>query len=429
MASLLLSALKIDQTRLMQRISQLAEIGALPNGGVYRVAFSQEDYLARMCVQQWMREAGMQVRIDPAGNMIGRYPGRFDDAPTLATGSHIDTVPSGGHYDGAYGVLAGLEVVRVLNDNNYRLDHPLEVIVFTDEERTMVGCKALSGNLGNSDEAYCSATGEAIEHCLVRVGGNWSLREKAQRTPADIAAFVELHIEQGPVLETAEKQIGIVTGIVGQQRYILTVEGHASHAGTTPMSLRQDALVAASHLIIAINTLARQPGDQVATVGWLEVSPNVANTIPGSVNLSLDIRDLDNERLAYMMAQLRQQIDRIAAITNTKITLMPRLCNQPSLANSHIQNAIAQVCDRLGLSHMPLPSRASHDAQEMARVTDMGMIFVPSRAGISHAETEYTSPEQCVWGTTVLLHTLIQLDQHYRCPDKPAASIDITGDD
>ncbi len=415
----LVSTLQVNRDRLMASIAQLADIGALPNGGVQRVAFSEADCLARELMQRWMREADMQVRVDPAGNLIGRYPGRLgqSDQPVaaLATGSHIDTVPNGGHYDGAYGVLAGLEVARTLRNRQQVLDHPLEVIVFADEERTMVGCKALSGNLSHDAEVYRSAEGESIETCLARVGGDWSRRAFARLTTADIAAFVELHVEQGPVLETAQKEIGVVTGVVGQRRYIFTVEGQASHAGTTPMPLRQDALVAASRLVLAVHALGNQPGDQVATVGQLEVSPNVANTIPGRVEFSLDIRDLDDDHLERLMTALEEEMAHIAIETKTKIRLTPLLCNHSAPAKSHIQNAIAQVCENLALSYMRLPSRASHDAQEMARITDMGMIFVPSVGGVSHAETEYTSPEACVQGANVLLHTLLRLDQHYRC--------------
>ena len=411
----LVSTLQVNQDRLMDSIADLANIGALPNGGVQRLAFSPEDGLARDLVQRWMRESDMRVRIDPAGNIIGRYPGRFEQAPALTTGSHIDTVPNAGHYDGTYGVLAGLEVARTLRDRRHLLDHPLDLIIFADEERTMIGCKALSGNLGSDTTPYRSTDGESIQSCLARIGGDWTQRATARLTPADVAAFVELHVEQGPVLEAAQKEIGIVTGIVAQQRYIFTVEGQGSHAGTTPMNLRQDALVAASRLVLAVHRLGNRPGDQVATVGQLDVSPNVANTIPDRVELSLDIRDLDENHLDQLMTALETEMATIAAETETRIQLSPLLRNHPALANSRIQTAIAQVCEDLSLSYMQLPSRASHDAQEMAQITDMGMIFVPSEAGISHAETEYTSPEHCAQGANVLLHTLIRLDQHYRC--------------
>lgn len=410
-----ISTLLVNRDRLMKSIADIARIGKLSSGGVQRIAFSEDDCRARDVVERWMRQVGMQVRIDSAGNMFGRYAGRFDDAPALATGSHLDTVPNAGQYDGTYGVLAGLEVVRTLRDQKRRLDHPLDVIVFADEERTMVGSKAISGNLSQDAESYRSAADEPIEHCLARIGGRWENRAQAKLDPSDIAAFVEVHVEQGPVLEAEKKQIGVVTGIVGQRRYILTIEGNASHAGTTPMSMRSDALVAASELILAINRLANQPGDQVATVGQMELSPNVPNTIPGKVEMSLDIRDLDNDLIDRLLDQLNTEIARISDATGTKITYVQRLYNSPSPANSHIQNAIAQVCDELSLSYMSLPSRASHDAQEIAQITDMGMIFVPSQSGISHAVTEYTSPDDCVQGANVLLHTLLRLDRHYRC--------------
>jgi N-carbamoyl-L-amino-acid hydrolase len=229
-----------------------------------------------------------------------------------------------------------------------------------------------------------------------------------------MAAFVELHVEQGPVLTAMEKQIGVVTGIVGQRRYWMTIEGQSSHAGTTPMSMRQDALVAASQIVLAINRIGNQPGDQVATVGRMQLHPNVPNSIPGKVEMSLDLRDLSNDRLDQLLAEIQQAVNDIAAETGTRIAMEQRLHNDPAPANSHIQHAIAQVCENLGYSHCHLPSRASHDAQEISRITDMGMIFVPSEGGISHAETEYTSPADCANGATVLLHTFMQLDQHYR---------------
>jgi N-carbamoyl-L-amino-acid hydrolase len=410
------STLSVNGDRLTAMIRQLAKLGKLPNGGVQRLAFSPEDCHARALVRRWMVEADMAVTIDEAGNMIGRYPGSFKDAPPLVTGSHIDTVPNAGHYDGTYGVLAGIEAVKTLSEQAMRLDHPIEVVVFADEERTMVGCKAMAGCLLENAELYRSRDGEPIQDCLERVGGDWDIIAHARRTPESMAAFVELHVEQGPVLAAMEKQIGVVTGIVGQRRYWITIEGQSSHAGTTPMPMRQDALVAASQVVLAINRIGNQPGDQVATVGRMDLHPNVPNSIPGKVEMSLDLRDLSNQRLDQLLAEIQQAIAAIADATGTRISLAQRLHNDPAPANSHIQNVIAQVCQDLKLSYCHLPSRASHDAQEMSRITDMGMIFVPSEGGISHSETEYTSPEDCVNGATVLLHTLIQLDQHYRSP-------------
>ena len=413
MVNSLISTPFVNSDRLTQSIESLAEIGQIPKGGVRRIAYSPEDIQARNLLQHWMIEAGMSVRIDTSGNIIGRYTGKFPQAPALATGSHIDTVPNGGRYDGSFGVLAGLEVVRVLNEQQIRLDHSLEVIVFTDEEGSMIGCKAMSGRVNNDDAYYCRPDGTNIQTCLERVGGNWYHIAQARRSCEDMAAFVELHVEQGPVLESLGKQIGVVEGIVGQRRYTITVIGSSSHAGSTPMYMRRDALVAASGVVLAVNKLANTPGQQVATVGRMNVSPNAANVIPGLVEMSLDIRDLSSLHIDNLMEKLRLQIEVIAADTQTQIEFHPLLHNEPALAKPHIQQTIAQVCEDLGLSYTHLPSRASHDAQEIANFTDMGMIFVPSEAGVSHAETEYTSPEQCSQGANALLHTLLRLDRHY----------------
>ena len=403
--------LLVNGDRLNRSIAKLAQIGQLSNGGVKRIAYSREDIEARNLVQQWMREAQMQVRIDAAGNIIGRYPGKNPDAPALATGSHIDTVPCGGHYDGAYGVLAGLEAVRILQENQIKLDRSIEVIVFTDEEGSMIGSKAIAGRVTQDRDYYRRPDGTDIQTCLIGIGGNWDEITSARRHSEDLAAFVELHVEQGPVLESMTKQIGVVEGIVGQRRFNITVKGSANHAGTTPMQMRCDALVAASQVVLAVNQIGNSPGQQVATVGKMVVSPNAANVVPGWVEMSLDLRDLSSRHIDSLLQQLRTHIEEIAVATNTQIRLNPCLHNEPALAEPYIQNAIAQCCENLNLSYTHLPSRASHDAQEMAQITDMGMIFVPSEMGVSHDASEYTSPEQCITGANVLLQTLIQLDK------------------
>ena len=401
--------LMVNGDRLNKSIASLASIGQLPNGGVKRIAYSKEDIEARNLVRQWMKELEMEISIDAAGNIIGRYPGNNRGAAAIATGSHIDTVPCGGHYDGAYGVLAGLEVVRVLKENQIRFERSLLVIVFTDEEGSMIGSKAISGRVVPDSEYYRRPDGTDIQTCLARVGGNWNNITQARRYDRDIAAFVELHVEQGPVLESIGKQIGVVEGIVGQRRFNITVKGSANHAGTTPMQMRRDALVAASQVVLAVNQIGNTPGQQVATVGKMEVLPNAANVVPGWVEMSLDIRDLSSLHIDSLLQQLRTHLEEIAVATNTQIRLNPCLHNEPALAEPYIQKAIALSCQNLNLSYTYLPSRASHDAQELAQFTNMGMIFVPSLMGVSHDANEYTSPEQCVQGANVLLHTLIQL--------------------
>ncbi|EDX85691.1 amidase, hydantoinase/carbamoylase family [Synechococcus sp. PCC 7335] len=408
-------SLTVNGDRLNQTLEDLASIGKQADNTIRRLAFSPEDLAARQQLSDWMEAAGMSVRIDAGGNVIGRYPGQDPEARVLATGSHIDTVFSGGRFDGSLGVIAGLEVVRVLAENDLQLFHPFEVIAFADEERTMIGAKAIAGTAVTDPDRYDTVDNEPIQSCLERAGGDWNNLQSARRSREDIACFVELHVEQGGILEAVECEIGVVEGIVGQQRYRITIEGRTNHAGTTPMNMRRDALTTASHLILAIEDIAKHfPGDPVATVGTLEIWPNSINTVPGSVKLSLDMRDLSQDVITHMSEQLRRKIETVAVATRTRIRIRPELQVEPTLAADKVQAIIVESCKELDLSYTHLPSRASHDAQEIGRFTDMGMIFVPSKEGISHSGDEYTSPEQCIKGANVLLRSLLKLDQLYR---------------
>jgi N-carbamoyl-L-amino-acid hydrolase len=414
--------LTVNSDRLNRSIYQLAEIGKLPNEGVCRLAFSAEDQLARQLVQSWMIEAGMTVRLDAAANIIGRYPGRLYGAPAIATGSHIDTVPVAGRYDGCLGVLAGIEMVRILNENEMRLHHPVEVIVFTDEERSVIGCKAMAGEVKEGPDYYSRLDGTPIQTCLEKVGGDWSTIATAKRCHLDsrhewrseIAAFIELHVEQGGVLEHSNRSIGVVDGIVGQYRFAVTVTGRMNHAGTTPMNMRKDALVAAAQVVLAVNRIAVEtPGDQVATVGYLNVLPNATNTVAGKVDLRIDLRDLSQAHLEDLIDLMTTEFAAIAQATDTEITMRETLHTLPTLAAPHIKDIIKQVCEEMDINYLCLPSRAGHDAQEIGRFTDMGMIFVPSKDGISHSQDEYTTPEDCALGANILLRTFLELDRHY----------------
>jgi beta-ureidopropionase / N-carbamoyl-L-amino-acid hydrolase len=408
-------ALTINGDRLNANIDRLAKVGKQPSGCISRLAFTPEALQSRYLIQQWMVDAGMTTRIDAAGNLIGTYSGAIKNLTALATGSHIDTVPSGGRFDGVLGVLAGIEVVRTLHENDLRLNHPIEVIAFTDEENTMIGCQAIAGTvLTDEPERYRSKMDLPIQACLESIGGNWDAITTAKRDRSNLCAFVELHVEQGAVLEHTGKAIGVVQGVVGMQRKAITITGQANHAGTTPMEMRQDALVAAAQIVLAVRQIARQmPSQPVATVGYLEVSPNAVNIVPGEVKLSVDMRDLHKDCLDKMLDLLQEQVEAIAAETNTTIDIKPLLCVEPTLAADPVQKAIVKVCEQLDLSYCHLPSRAGHDSLEVGRITDMGMIFVPSQFGISHSEAEYTAPEQCTQGANVLLNTLVELDKIY----------------
>jgi beta-ureidopropionase / N-carbamoyl-L-amino-acid hydrolase len=401
-----LSKIAVNGDRLNASITRLAKIGRLPNGNVCRLAFTPEDLQARYLVQQWMVEAGMAVRTDAAGNMIGSYGGHKAGAPALATGSHIDTVPSGGEYDGALGVLAGIEVVRSLREHRLQLNHPVEVIVFTDEESSMIGCQAMAGMVKPKDGLLADR--------LERLGGNWEEIATAKRSRADVAAFVELHVEQGAVLERSQKQIGVVQGVVGMLRQAISITGQANHAGTTPMEGRQDALVAAAEIVLFVKSIAlKMPSLPVATVGFLTVAPNAVNIVPGQVDLTVDMRDLSQVCLDDMKDLLDRELAAIAVRTNTQISISPILVVEPTPAAAIVQETIEATCQQLDLSYCHMPSRAGHDSLEIGRFTDMGMIFVPSQAGVSHSVEEYTSPEQCTAGANVLLNTLLRLDELY----------------
>ena len=405
-------SLRPDADWLQWSLEQLANVGAQDDGSVCRRGFTKADAEGRQLVVQWMEEAGLSIRIDPAGNLIGRWNGEEPGLPALVTGSHIDTVPTGGHFDGALGVLAGLDVVRTLRATGRRLRHPLEVIAFADEESTMVGCKGMTGTASADPADYTTSNGDPIAVNLERIGGHWPSLASARRDDKAIAAFLELHVEQGSVLESRGDAIGVVEGVVGQRRFSIRITGQANHAGTTPMDLRQDALVTAAEVVLAIETLAiRHPGDPVATVGRLQVWPNAANVVPGSVEMTVDLRDLSPQVLDELVDGLMQDLEAIGERRQCSIAIEPQFEVAPTPADALVIEAIAASAADLGLRSSHLPSRASHDAQELGRRWPMGMIFVPSRGGLSHSAAEFTTAEQCRSGTAVLLEALLRLDQ------------------
>ena len=390
----------------------MAAIGLQSDGSVKRLAFTEDDGRARTLFSEWLIAAGASIRIDAAGNLIGRIEGTEPGLPALVTGSHLDTVPTGGRFDGALGVLAGLEVIRSLKDQAISLRHPLEVVAFADEESTMVGCKGMTGVASDNPADYTCSNGQSISDNLPRTGGNWQQLAQARRSDEAIAAFVELHVEQGGILESRGDAIGLVEGVVGQRRFLVRVEGQANHAGTTPMDGRQDALATAAQVILAVQELAKNhPGDPVGTVGKLQLWPNAANVVPGQVELSVDLRDLSLEVLSELVEDLESRLRSISRASGCPITLLPQFSVDPTPAHLSVTEAIAASAQTLGLSCSALPSRASHDSQEMGRRWPMGMIFVPSRGGLSHSAAEFTSSRQCADGTAVLMQSLVRLDQ------------------
>jgi N-carbamoyl-L-amino-acid hydrolase len=404
--------LRIDGDRLVERLDRLAGFGGTPEGGVNRVAFSDEDIRSRVYLKQLMKEAGLKVRIDPAGNMIGRREGLDPSLPALVCGSHTDTVPHGGKYDGALGVMAAIEVAQVLEDNRIRTRHPLEILIFTNEEGGLIGSRALAGEISEDALEIVSHSGKTIRQGILALGGDPESLDRAKRSKGDIEAFVEIHVEQGGVLQRQGINIGIVEGIVGINWWDVVIEGAANHAGTTPMNMRQDAMLAAAHFVIAVNTVVRaEPGRQVGTVGRIRAEPGAPNVIPGRVVLSLELRDLSADKIRMMFERIREEALRIAEQTETRISFSPIDATAiPAPTHPRIRDFLESSAGELGLTSLRMPSGAGHDAQEMARLAPIGMIFVPSVGGISHSPKEHTRAQDLINGANVLLRTLLKID-------------------
>jgi N-carbamoyl-L-amino-acid hydrolase len=414
--------LRINPARLQSQIERLSEFGRPAGGtfadGVSRIAYSDADTGARAYVMSLMREAGLTPRVDPAGNIFASVSG---PAPTgserpILFGSHIDSVPSGGNFDGDLGSLAAIEAVRTLDAAGVRTGHPLEVVVWAEEEgsaygRSLSGSRAVAGQFP-AEELSLVVNGVAKADGIRRIGGDPDRLEQARRAAGSFHAYLELHIEQGGTLEKAGLPIGVVEGIVAIHRYDVTVRGFANHAGTTPMNERQDALIAASQLVLAIREIVtREPGRQVGTVGKMEVSPNATNVIPGVVKHTIDLRDLDALKLTRIGDEIRGRARVIAAATRTQIDVERVTHHDAALAASAMKEAIARAADTLGLRSVRMPSGAGHDAQMAARLCPMGMIFVPSVGGISHSPRELTAWADCARGADVLLQTILLVDK------------------
>jgi N-carbamoyl-L-amino-acid hydrolase len=403
------SNLRVDLDRLMGRIHALGRIGALDGGGVCRLALSEEDRAGRDLVVEWMRELGLDVSVDRIGNVVGLRPG-VEEGPAVMTGSHIDTVATGGLYDGNLGVLAGLEVIQVLNDSGVRTRHPLAVGFFTNEEGArfapdMMGSGVHQGALSLEE---CLATvgidGTTVGEELARIG-------YAGEVPVDSVrarAFVELHVEQGPVLEEAGLDIGAVTGVQGISWTEHVIDGTSNHAGTTPMRLRHDAGYVAAAIATEARRIAREMGgDQVATSGVIELEPNLVNVIARRAKVTVDLRNTDEEALRYAEQRMAEHVAALARSEGVEIVSRALARIEPVEFDRKMVTRVAETAEGLGCSVMHMPSGAGHDAQMFAPSCPTAMIFVPSKDGISHNVREHTEPEHIRAGADVLLQVLI----------------------
>lgn len=405
--------LKINQQRIQTRLLELSKFGELPNGGIGRVAYSKADQEGRAYFMGLMKKAGLDVTIDFAGNLIGRRNGKNPALKPIAFGSHIDSVPNGGNYDGPVGSISGLELIETLNENNIVTDHPLELIIFANEEGGTVGSGAMIGKITPAALKSMSQSGLTIADGIRAIGGNPDSLSRMIRKKGDLTAFIELHIEQGGTLMTENLQIGVVEGIVGIEHWDATIVGAANHAGTTPMNARRDALLAAAKLIIALNeVVTSHEGRQVGTIGKIMVEPGAYNVIPGKVVLGVEIRDLSHDKIWKLFREVEAKAQEIAKASETTITFVPSSVGvTPALTAKPIQDKIISATKTLGFSYRYMQSGAGHDSQEMAQIAPVGMIFIPSVGGISHSPKEFSKGVDIGNGANVLLQTLLAIDK------------------
>jgi allantoate deiminase len=405
----------IDGERLWRRISDLGEIGRQEGGGVTRLSFTDEERAAKDQVASYMEEANLSVYEDAVGNLFGRREGRNPEAPPVLIGSHVDSVYNGGDFDGPLGVLAGVEVLQTMEEREVETEHPVEVVAFTDEEGArfsfgMIGSRALAGKLTPEDlTSYKDEDGVSIAEAMRACGLDPERIGDAARPEGSVSVYVELHIEQGRVLEDENLPVGVVTGIAGTVwlRFVLT--GETGHAGATPMRLRRDSLAAAAEIMGVIEAEAAQTGTTVGTVGQLDLEPGGINIIPGHVEFSLDLRGIDEgvrDLVEGRILERAKEICRRRAV-GLEVETLQRLA--PAPCSEMVQGAVETACERLGYRAVALPSGAGHDGMQLTDLCPTGMIFVRSKNGVSHNPDEWSSKEDCTSGGNVLYHTVLDL--------------------
>ncbi|MBI2955939.1 MAG: Zn-dependent hydrolase [Acidobacteria bacterium] len=406
----------VNTERLWDTLEKLSEFGALPEGGTTRLGFSPEDLEAHHWLMEQLRAEGLDVAVDAAANLRATRAGERDDLPALWFGSHIDTVPRGGNFDGCVGSMSALEVIRTLNEKDVRTRHPLVVVIFANEEgvhygRGLFGSRALAGLLDPGELEATDEQGVRLADWIRRYGGDPARIPEMTPPPGAIHSYLELHIEQGATLFERGLPLGIVEGIVGIERYRVILTGLANHAGTTPMEQRRDALVTASKIILAVRQIVtEEPGRQVGTVGTLSVEPGAPNVVPGRVTFPVELRDLSMEKIQLLAERIRARAAELAAEDRVGFSWEPVSSHQPALTDRRIRGHIQKAAEELRAPTLTMPSGAGHDAQSMARLCPVGMIFVPSRGGISHAPEEFTRPEEVACGCEALYRTLLRLD-------------------
>jgi ureidoglycolate amidohydrolase len=408
--------LEIDQSRVVRELDTLGSISEAPPPVTTRVVFTEADLSGRAFVKDLCREAGLEVREDAVGNAFARWVGTEPNLPAVGTGSHIDAIPNAGRYDGTVGVLGGLEAIRALRRSGFRPRRSIELLTFTSEEPTRfgIGClgsRLLGGVLDASvGEKLKDRNGTSLDQARAEAGFTGSLSDV--RLPQDYySAFVELHIEQGPILEARSLEIGVVTAIAAPASLRIWIEGEGGHAGAVLMPDRRDAFLAAAEIALAVESAARSTGavDTVGTVGVCDVFPGAINSIPSRVRIEVDVRDIDLSRRDGVLRRIAETCDEVARRRRIAMRIEPLNADPPAQCAPAVVNVLSEACERLGLRFMHMISRAYHDSLFLSRIVPTGMLFIPSRSGFSHRPDEYSSPEAIGQGTLVLAEALARL--------------------
>ncbi len=407
-----MKSLRINSDRINHRLTEMAKIGGLPSGGVKRLTLTEEDRQARDLFAKWMQELGLEVVVDEIGNMFGMLKGKIADQ-YIGIGSHLDSVPTGGKFDGPLGVVAALEVAQTLIEHKIQLGHSLVVANYTNEEGVRF-FPDMMGSLAHANPQevnnYLQSTdhdGLSVQNALRQIGYDGNLKCGS----IVYKHFIELHIEQGPILEEKQIDIGVVQGVQAIHWMKLTIEGKSGHAGTTPIYARKDALYALSRLSSYARDISGEINDQLVTIGSVEVFPNAINVIPQKVIATLDVRNKNDGRLSEALSKIDEFISSDSAFAHLKVS-KEVLVNVPAVSfDRKVTEAISSSCNELGYSHLAMHSGAGHDAQILATRYSAAMIFIPSKNGISHAVDEYSAPDQIEKGANVLLQTVLSLDQ------------------
>ena len=410
----------INQRRLMRDLNAIGRIGIGSHGSVTRLVFSIKELRSRQLLIHLMRQAGLNIHIDAIGNMFGRLKGSDPRAPAVLAGSHLDTVIHGGKYDGPVGVIGALEAVRTISENKIPIRSPVEVACFVGEESSRFGFSTLgsslvAGEVHPKDLANAvDPQGTKLENVLSSLGINRRNLKSLKRDSKTLKAYLELHIEQGPILEAKKKRIGLVTSIAAPSRFKAVFKGRADHSGTTPMEMRKDALVASAQLIEYVEKVCRkfssmEKGRVVGTVGAMKIEPGVINAVPGRTELSVDIRGTSARSKNQVARMVKTQARAIARQRGIDLDLLDIREENPVPLDKRLLRVTQTICDQKGIDYEIMPSGAGHDAMQMAKITPAGMIFIPSQRGISHNPLEWTSPEDIALGSQLLMETIIRV--------------------